>query len=124
MKDPSRKKAFTPSELLILSAVLVLVVAIAIPVFIARLNRAKYQSDLNDVRALYAQTVSQAEAEGNYSGGVLYLDPSILQDADYLIAQVSCDGGLIHISCGAFGAKEEETMDVDIAESFARRPAS
>ena len=51
----SRNKGFTLAELLIVVAIIAVLVAVAIPVFTAQLNKAKYAADVANARAIYAE---------------------------------------------------------------------
>ena len=54
----NNKKGFTLAELLIVVAIIAVLVAIAIPVFGAQLEKAKEATDLANIRALYAEQVT------------------------------------------------------------------
>lgn len=58
--NKNNKKGFTLAELLIVVAIIGILVAIAIPVFTAQLNKAKEASDVANVRSLYAQLQADA----------------------------------------------------------------
>ena len=53
--NKNNKKGFTLAELLIVVAIIGILVAIAIPVFTAQLNKAKEGTDVANARSLYAQ---------------------------------------------------------------------
>ncbi len=61
----SSKKGFTLAELLIVIAIIAILVAIMIPVFGAQLNKAKAAAELANVRAAYAEILSNAMLGGN-----------------------------------------------------------
>lgn len=52
-------KGFTLAELLIVVAIIAVLVAIAIPIFTAQLEKAKEATDIANVRAAYAEVVTQ-----------------------------------------------------------------
>jgi len=60
----NNKKGFTLAELLIVVAIIAVLVAIAIPIFSAQLEKSREATDLANVRAAYAEVVSQAIADG------------------------------------------------------------
>jgi len=53
------KKGFTLAELLIVVAIIAVLVAIAIPVFTAQLEKSRQATDAANIRAAYAQAVVQ-----------------------------------------------------------------
>lgn len=59
------KKGFTLAELLIVVAIIAVLVAIAIPVFNAQLQKAKLATDTANVRSAYAEIVADALGNGN-----------------------------------------------------------
>lgn len=60
MFKTNRKKGFTLMELLIVIAIIVVLVAIAIPVFSKQLEKAKEATDAANIRAAYAEAASKA----------------------------------------------------------------
>ncbi|MBR4670433.1 MAG: type II secretion system protein [Butyrivibrio sp.] len=62
MKD--KRKGFTLAELLIVVAIIAVLVAVAIPVFTAQLNKAKFATDLANARAQYAVISADYLANG------------------------------------------------------------
>ncbi len=52
------KKGFTLAELLIVVAIIAVLVAIAIPVFTTQLERSKEATDLANIRAAYAEAMT------------------------------------------------------------------
>ena len=59
MFKTNRKKGFTLMELLIVIAIIVVLVAIAIPVFSNQLEKAKEATDAANIRAAYAKAASE-----------------------------------------------------------------
>ena len=57
------KKGFTLAELLIVVAIIAVLVAIAIPIFTNQLEKSKEATDIANVRAAYAEVVTQYLAE-------------------------------------------------------------
>jgi prepilin-type N-terminal cleavage/methylation domain len=53
------KKGFTLAELLIVVAIIAVLVAIAIPVFNAQLEKSKESTDMANIRSAYAEVVAQ-----------------------------------------------------------------
>ena len=56
----NNKKGFTLAELLIVVAIIAVLVAIAIPVFTAQLEKAREATDLSNIRAAYAEVSADA----------------------------------------------------------------
>lgn len=62
----NNKKGFTLMEMLIVVAIIVVLVAIAIPVFTGQIEKANQATDAANVRAAYAEAVVSAlENDGN-----------------------------------------------------------
>ncbi len=57
------KKGFTLAELLIVVAIIAVLVAIAIPVFSAQLEKSREATDLANIRSAYAEVVAKALTE-------------------------------------------------------------
>ncbi len=55
----NNKKGFTLAELLIVVAIIAVLVAIAIPVFSAQLEKAKESTDMANIRSAYATLVAK-----------------------------------------------------------------
>ena len=55
----NNKKGFTLAELLIVVAIIAVLVAIAIPVFTAQLEKSREATDLANVRAAYAEMMTE-----------------------------------------------------------------
>ena len=64
MMNKMNKKGFTLAELLIVVAIIAVLVAIAIPVFTTQLERSREATDLSNIRAAYAEAVSDYLANG------------------------------------------------------------
>lgn len=66
LKKFNNKKGFTLMEMLIVVAIIVVLVAIAIPVFTGQIEKANQATDAANVRAAYAEAVVSAlENDGN-----------------------------------------------------------
>lgn len=61
------KKGFTMAELLIVVAIIAVLVAIAIPIFTAQLEKSREATDAANIRAAYAEVVA-AEVSGEATG--------------------------------------------------------
>ncbi len=66
----NNKKGFTLAELLIVVAIIAVLVAIAIPVFTAQLNKSKYSTDLANARSIYAELSADYLANGGQQKAV------------------------------------------------------
>lgn len=64
MNKKNNKKGFTLAELLIVVAIIAVLVAIAIPIFTQQLERSREATDLSNIRAAYAEAVSDYLADG------------------------------------------------------------
>ncbi|MBR2547701.1 MAG: prepilin-type N-terminal cleavage/methylation domain-containing protein [Eubacterium sp.] len=65
MNKKNNKKGFTLAELLIVVAIIAVLVAIAIPIFTKQLERSREATDLSNIRAAYAEAVSDYLADGS-----------------------------------------------------------
>ena len=75
MADKNSKRGFTLAELLIVVAIIAVLVAVAIPVFTAQLNKAKYATDLANIRSLLAIGTADYLANGKTTyDGIVYVD--------------------------------------------------
>ena len=59
MKRLQEKKGFTLAELLIVVAIIAVLVAIAIPIFSAQLEKSREATDVANVRSAYAEVVAK-----------------------------------------------------------------
>ena len=59
-----KRRGFTLAELLIVVAIIAVLVAVAIPVFTAQLNKAKYATDEANARSIYAELTADYLANG------------------------------------------------------------
>ena len=64
MVHGDKNKGFTLAELLIVVAIIAVLVAVAIPVFTAQLNKAKYATNEANARAVYAELVADYLSNG------------------------------------------------------------
>lgn len=64
----NNRKGFTLAELLIVVAIIAVLVAIAIPVFTAQLEKARQATDAANIRAAYAEAVVKILDEGTETG--------------------------------------------------------
>ncbi len=60
----TNKKGFTLAELLVVVAIIAVMVAIAIPIFTAQLEKAKEATDAANIRSAYAELISENLSEG------------------------------------------------------------
>ena len=58
MKKMNNRKGFTLAELLIVVAIIAVLVAVAIPVFTAQLEKAREATDIVNVRSAYAEVMT------------------------------------------------------------------
>ena len=63
----NNNKGFTLAELLIVVAIIAVLVAIAIPVFTAPLEKSREATDIANIRSGYAEVMTQYLADGNTS---------------------------------------------------------
>ena len=61
----NNKKGFTLAELLIVVAIIAVLVAIAIPIFNAQLEKSRQATDLANLRAAYAEAMTDALDKGS-----------------------------------------------------------
>ena len=61
----TNKKGFTLAELLVVVAIIAVLVAIAIPIFTSQLEKAKEATDEANIRAAYAEVVTDKLTNGN-----------------------------------------------------------
>ena len=73
--NKTNKKGFTLAELLIVVAIIAVLVAIAIPVFTAQLEKSREAVDAANIRAKYAEMMSDAVTGGyNNTADHYYVD--------------------------------------------------
>ena len=61
----TNKKGFTLAELLVVVAIIAVLVAIAIPIFTSQLEKAREATDAANIRAAYAEVVSNKITDGD-----------------------------------------------------------
>ncbi len=101
----NNKKGFTLAELLIVVAIIAVLVAIAIPVFTAQLDKAKQATDQANVRSWYASVVADGLLSENYTWPTSYNGISL--KADEATATVSGTKDSFHITYSAKGMSPE-----------------
>ena len=72
MKKMNEKKGFTLAELLIVVAIIAVLVAVAIPVFTAQLEKARQSTDLANIRSSYAEATAAYLTDNKASTGGEY----------------------------------------------------
>lgn len=73
MKEKQSESGFTLAELLIVVTIIGVLVAISIPIFTSQLERSREATDAANIRAQYAQVMTEAIATGqNVNGKTLY----------------------------------------------------
>ena len=104
MFKTNRKKGFTLMELLIVIAIIVVLVAIAIPVFSNQLEKAKEATDAANIRAAYAEAASEA----------------LLTDEDVTVTSVEmaqADGGWDYFDGDIGGIANAHLPDVEAGDT-------
>jgi type IV pilus assembly protein PilA len=92
MRKLFNKKGFTLAELLIVVAIIAILTAIAIPVFTAQLNKAKYATDEANARSIYAEMTSDYLANGGEQS--ITVDPaSVTQGSGAQTVEVKDSSG-------------------------------
>lgn len=66
----TNKKGFTLAELLVVVAIIAVLVAIAIPIFTSQLEKAREATDAANIRAAYAEVVSNKITAGDATGEI------------------------------------------------------
>ena len=105
------KKGFTLAELLIVVAIIAVLVAIAIPVFTAQLEKSKESTDMANVRSAYAEVVAAYLTDNNSHTVTVALKSdtaSVVGDFDAIAGVtpasiIGAGGSSIVISCDASG---------------------
>ena len=106
----NNKKGFTLAELLIVVAIIAVLVAIAIPVFSAQLEKSREATDLANIRSAYAEVVVEAiegtatnktvalkqQADGWTTGSNAETDlQNICGDSDYVSGSPTKNGSAV-----------------------------
>lgn len=90
------KKGFTLMEMLIVVAIIAILIAIAIPAFMAQLNKARAETDTANIRSGYAAAITTAASSGAANNTVYYLckDGSVVESGSSAAATnlYSCEG--------------------------------
>lgn len=81
------RHGFTLAELLIVVAVIGVLVAISIPIFSSQLEKSREAVDLANVRAAYAQVMSDAVTENKTGEGTTYDDTTARYTKDVTLVQ-------------------------------------
>ena len=81
-KAKENKKGFTLAELLIVVAIIAVLVAIAIPIFTAQLQKAKVATDEANIRSWYAEASAKLLTEDNYTPTTDELEKAVDLKAD------------------------------------------
>jgi len=90
MKD---KKGFTLAELLIVVAIIGVLVAISIPIFMGQMNKAKYGADEANARSIYSILAADyLTNEGNNTATVTKNPASFTDGTSYTITVAETDG--------------------------------
>ena len=59
-----RKAGFTLAELLIVVAIIAVLVAISIPIFMSQLEKSRESTDMSNIRVAYAEVMAEATPDG------------------------------------------------------------
>ncbi len=117
LKKKLNRKGFTLAELLIVIAIIGVLVAVAIPVFGAQLDKAKFATDLANVRAAYAEAVATAMAtDSNYDNttGKLSVPKASIEGATKYGTSAVCSDGKITVTPANGGTATVITVDGDV----------
>ena len=77
----TNKKGFTLAELLVVVAIIAVLVAIAIPIFTSQLEKAREATDAANIRAAYAEVVSEKITDGD-KGTTIKKEVTLTQTQD------------------------------------------
>ncbi len=69
MEKKNNKKGFTLAELLIVVAIIAVLVAVAIPIFNAQLEKSKEATDIANLRSAYGEAVAKYLTDGSITAG-------------------------------------------------------
>jgi len=115
----TNKKGFTLAELLIVVAIIAVLVAIAIPIFTAQLEKSREATDLANVRAAYAEIVAKYIEDGQAHSATIALKSN---GSDNKIGA----GDVAGVSNDAIlknGTSVEVKVDADGKVTIANQPA-
>ncbi len=132
LKQRFGKKGFTMAELLIVIAIIAILVAIALPVFGAQLNKAKHAVDVANVRSIYSELVAEellsediSAATGTADKVTITLDVSkyttatanekaLLSSGCTVTFTAGTDGAPGKLTVSSFGRNTTFTIDSDV----------
>lgn len=89
-RENKRTKGFTLAELLIVVAIIAVLVAVAIPVFTAQLNKAKYATDEANARSIYAELTADYLANGEQTYSV---DTDLVEEGEKTTVTIEKEDG-------------------------------
>ncbi len=111
------KKGFTMAELLIVVAIIAVLVAIAIPIFTAQLEKAREATDAANIRAAYAEVVA-AKVSGETTG--LTKDVALKQtQANWRTTTLEFPANLSSVSGSAVPTGSSQTVTVTATDTGA-----
>ncbi len=97
MLKKRNEKGFTLAELLIVVAIIAVLVAIAIPIFTSQLEKSRQSTDLANVRAAYAEAMTNA-LDSSAGTGNATSQPMTQHDGDWGKLPASTRVGEVSIS--------------------------
>lgn len=113
------KKGFTLAELLVVVAIIAVLVAIMIPVFSTSVEKANHAANVANIRAAYAEAVTDAMVSEKYSGGKLPIGSDTFKKAkvkgDVKVKFTAGENGKIEIETAS---KHTNSFEVDADVEF------